>query len=296
MKRNNLINRGLGAYLVLDLKDWSVCYLEEAPKGGWDEKYKSEKLVLRFVPAGTFLMGSPEEELGRLESEKLHEVTLTKDYYVGIFPVTQKQYELIAGADIAYFKGGLRPAECVSYDMIRGKSLGGQWPLNHDVDEDSFLGKLRAKSGLEFDLPTEAQWEYACRAETVTALNDGTDLDDTDCCPSLDQLGRYYGNMKEGKGGFKEGHTSVGTYLPNKWGVYDMHGNVWEWCLDRCSDFLKDQGKVTDPVGSVCGPMRVFRGGSWVNYAEDCRSANRNLAFPDRKCNYIGFRLVINMD
>ena len=296
MKMNDLVKTAAALYMIVDLRDWSVDFLDEAPENGWSDEYKSVKMVFRLVKAGTFLMGSPEEEEGRLESEKLHEVTLTKGYYIGIFPVTQKQYELIAGSNPAHFKGDLRPVECVSYDMIRGKSLGGQWPLNHDVDEDSFLGKLRGKTGLEFDLPTEAQWEYACRAETKTALNDGTNLDETDCCPSLDQLGRYYGNMKEGSGGFKEGHTSVGAYLPNKWGIFDMHGNVWEWCLDRCSDFLKDQGKVTDPVGSVGGPMRVFRGGSWVNYAEDCRSANRNLAFPDRKCNYIGFRLTVNMD
>ena len=289
MKNSDLTKIGSALYAIVDLKDWLVEMMSEAPENGWGDEYKSEKLVLRFVPAGTFLMGSPEEELGRLESEKLHEVTLTKDYYIGIFPVTQRQFELVMGFDPACFKGDLRPVECVSYNTIRGKILGSQWPKHGIVDEDSFLGKLRAKSGLEFDLPTEAQWEYACRAETLTALNDGTDLDDTDCCRNLDKLGRYYENMNG-----EQGHAKVGSYKPNKWGIYDMHGNVWEWCLDRCSDFLRDQGKVTDPAGSDNGPMRVFRGGSWVNYAEDCRSANRNLAFPDRECNYIGFRLAVN--
>ena len=283
---------GSAPFLVVDLEDMSVSCLDKMPAGGWDEEHKTKKLVLRHIPAGTFLMGSPVEEEGRLDYEKLHEVTLTKPFYMGVFQVTQKQYETVTGSDPACFKGAARPVECVSYDMIRGKSAGAMWPANDLVDENSFLGVLRAGTKLGFDLPTEAQWEYACRAGAKTALCDGTNLTDTEVCPNLDRLGRYYGNLTDGKG---DHHTVVGSYLPNEWGLYDMHGNVWEWCLDYCQDLRKGfGGPATDPKGSPRGVLRIFRGGSWVNYAEDCRCANRNLNFPDRACNYIGFRMVLN--
>ena len=158
------------------------------------------------------------------------------------------------------------------------------------MDDDSFLGKLRALTGgLEFDLPTEAQWEYACRAGTTTALNSGKDLSDEYTCPNLAEVGRYRGNQNDGKGDYSE-HTKVGCYLPNAWGLYDCHGNVWEWCLDW---YQGGWGKTvdTDPVGATSGSYRVLRGGNWFKYAQYCRCAYRYSDYPSNYGNSIGFRV-----
>ena len=156
-------------YLVVDLSTGSeatsypVSSLAEIPAGGWTDEYKTTKLVLRKIPAGTFTMGSPENELGRYSDETQHQVTLTKDFYVGVFEVTQKQWELVMGVWPSYFYNASyrdsRPVERVSYDDIRGSGVGSGWPASSAVDTESFLGRLRTKTGLDFDLPTEAQWE-----------------------------------------------------------------------------------------------------------------------------------------
>ena len=132
-----------------------------------------------------------------------------------------------------------------------------------------------------FDLPTESQWEYACRAGTSTALNNGKNLTGTDICANMGEVGRYYGNTGDGRGGYGQ-HTTVGSYLPNAWGLYDMHGNVAEWCLDWWTSNLGANGRV-DPLGGTSGESRVTRGGSWYGsgdyrsngYAKWCRSASR---------------------
>ena len=261
-----------------------------------DDACRTTELWLRWIPAGTFIMGSPDDELGRDSSETQHQVTLTQGYWMGVFEVTQKQYELITGGNPSYYKGDVRPVELVSYDDIRGTGVGASWPSGgHEVDAYSFLGKLRAKTGLPFDLPTEAQWEYACRAGTTTALNSGKNLTATNNCPNMAEVGRYRYNRSDGKGGYRE-HTKVGCYLPNAWGIYDMHGNVWEWCLDRTGNSPSEA--VTDPQGPATGSYRVLRGGHWSDWGDTtrgCRSAFR-LARPpsapgDKLFSY-GFRLV----
>ncbi|MCQ2402574.1 MAG: formylglycine-generating enzyme family protein [Lentisphaeria bacterium] len=236
------------------------------------------------------MMGSPNGG-----DETQHQVTLTQDYYIGVFEMTQRQYELIYGSNPSVYKGDCRPVEQVSYNTIRGTggTAGAGWPMyGHAVDEGSFLGKLRAKTGLVFDLPTEAQWEYACRAETVTALNTGRNLTSTGQDPAMDEAGRYEYNRDDGKGGYSP-HTKVGSYLPNAWGLYDMHGNVYEWCLDWYGSY--PSGAVTDPVGPQSGSARVQRGGSWDSYvgrAWNCRSASRGSYDPSRAYSDIGFRVV----
>ena len=171
-------------YLVLDLGTYKLREEErgplEDPEILKNDKCRTTELWFRRVESGTFKMGSPKDEKGRLDDEQQREVTLTKPYYIQVFEVTQKQYELIAGENNAEFKGDTRPADGVTYDMIRGSSLGSNWPADNQVDESSFLGKLRSKTNLCFDLPTEAQWEYACRAGTTTALNSGKNLINTD--------------------------------------------------------------------------------------------------------------------
>ena len=285
-------------YMVIDLESGAISYLKDVPEGGWTDEYKTTKMVLRRVKAGTFTMGSPQYESDwRKDYEIQHEVTLTKDFYIGVFETTQKQYKMITGSDPSGSKGDMRPVETVTFSMIRGKEKGAGWPANNDVDEDSFFGKFRAKTGKAFDLPTEAQWEYACRAGTCKAWNNNTDAskegyqDD-----NLDKLGRYSENGKDGKGGYNDLHTTVGSYLPNYWGLYDMHGNVWEMCLDWWGDpgsYTSDP--VTDPVGAAEGTSRHMRGGSQANIAGECRSACRAGNGPNDRYEFVGFRVAMTV-
>ena len=279
-------------YIVVDLSGgpdaelYPVSLLDDVPEGGWTEEYKTTKLVLRKIEPGTFTMGSPEDELGRFYNETQHQVTLTNPFYIGVFETTQKQYELITESNPSWHKGDDRPVEEVSYNMIRGSRFGASWPYNYDVDEDSFFGKLRSKTQMTFDLPTAAQWEYACRAGTTTALNSGKNLTDKYDCPEMDEVGRYYYN-----GGSNNYHATVGSYLPNAWGLYDMHGNVWEWCLDWYAEYA---GAETEPVGASSGSYRVVRGGCWYRYANQCRSALQNGNDPpDHSYEDCGFRVVL---
>lgn len=273
-------------YMVLDLKDYSVSYLDDVPEGGWTDEYKTEKMALRYIPAGSFVMGSPESELSRHDDETQHKVTLTSPFCMGVFQVTQKQYELITGDDPSHIKGKKHPVECVSYDMIRGRKNGSMWPYNNSVDKNSFFGILRAKAKLDFDLPTEAQWEYACRAGAKTTWNNGTDITDKENDYELAKLGRY-----SWSGGYDEYHAEVGSYLPNAWGLYDMHGNVLEHCLDWYGEY--PNAEVTDPRGAESGEKRVLRGGSCGQDAFGCRSAYRYKYYP---CEFFfdlyGFRVV----
>ena len=287
-------------YMVIDLsggpstESYPISYLNEVPEGGWTEEYKTTKLVLRKVEAGKFTMGSPENELGRDDNEVQHEVTLTKPFFAGVFEVTQKQYELITGNNPANYQGDVRPVERVSYNMLRGTNKGAAWPANNEVDEESFFGILRAKTGMNFDLPTEAQWEYACRAGTTTALNSGKNLSDDKQCDEMAEVGRYWhnGGGDEGDDGKYIAHTKVGSYLPNAWGLYDMHGNVYEWCLDWWGDWNGDP--ATDPKGNTDGIKRVLRGGSWIDrYASKCRSAYRCYGNTVNNYSEFGFRVFL---
>ncbi len=282
----------ISRYLILDFESGVISSENEEPSGGWSDEYKTTKMVLRFIQPGKFVMGSPESEIGRLDRETQHNVTITKPFYIGVFEVTQKQYELIVGNNPSCYTGDMRPVESVSYDMVRGKEKGAGWPATRDVDEYSFLGKLRVKTKKNFDIPTEAQWEYACRAGMTTTWNNGTDITNIDQDPELDKLGRYKYNQIDDKGGFRE-HTIVGSYLPNDWGLYDMHGNVVECCLDWFGDYEIEH--ATDPKGAGSNPLnyRVLRGGNYGGVAHNCRSANRIRWQNDSAHPVIGIRVVL---
>ena len=246
-----------------------------------NDQYKTSKILLRIIPAGSFVMGSPANELGRYTNETQHSVTLTKAFYMGIYEITQAQYtNVMGGSNPAAYQGAMRPVERVSWNIIRG----GTWPDGTPAST-TFMGKLQSKTGLAFDLPTEAQWEYACRATATKALNNNTDLVNTGQDPNMDVLGRYWYN-----GGSVSQHANVGSYLVNQWGLYDMHGNVWEWCLDWRADY---GGDTTDPSGPSWGSNRVLRGGSWDYNAQDCRAAIRGNGYPEDGFNFFGFRLAL---
>ncbi|MGN0846714.1 MAG: formylglycine-generating enzyme family protein, partial [Kiritimatiellia bacterium] len=269
---------------------YPVTYLNSIPAGGWTDEYKTTRLVLRHIEPGTFTMGSPSGELGRDGGETQHRVTLTTGFWMGIFEVTQKQYSLVMGSNPSSHTGDKRPVEDVSYNAIRGSSSGAGWPGSAAVDPTSFMGRLRTRTGLAgVDMPTEAQWEYACRAGTTTALNSGRNLTNTDRDANMNEVGRYGYNQNDGKGGYSDYHTTVGSYKPNAWGLYDMHGNVWEWCLDWYTSC--GTSAVSDPMGAPSGSYRVRRGGCWIIFAQGCRSALRGRNYPSSSGDNVGFRL-----
>ena len=288
---------GAAPYVVIDLSggasaaSYPVRFSASGPDLSSDT-CRTTELWLRLILPGTFTMGSPSSELGRQSNETQHQVTISKPFYIGIFELTQKQWQLVMGTTPSYSRGDTRPVERVSYNMIRGTTLGAAWPSHRQVDADSFLGKIRARTSLTIDLPTEAQWEYACRAGTTTALNNGKNLSSTESCPEMDEVGRYGYNSSDGKGGYTSCHTRVGSYAPNAWGLYDMHGNVWEWCLDWHGNYATTA--QTDPSGAASGSYRVRRGGSCGNDAYYCRSACRNGNFyPSNTDDNLGFRPVM---
>ena len=234
-------------------------------------------------PAGNFLMGSPKgfllfggwgTETGRQSDEFQHKVIISKPYKISKYPVTQKIFKSFWWRNPARFSGENNPVEYVSWFDAKDycKKLNNK-----------FANKL--PKGYKFDLPTEAQWEYACRAGKFTAFNSGKELtSDTGYCANLDEVGWYSQNSS------KTTHP-VGQKKPNAWGIYDMHGNVWEWCNDLYDDYPSHL--VTDPKGATDGKYRVVRGGSWDSEAQNCRSATRNNFEPDYFDNHIGFRLAL---
>ena len=266
-------------YCVIDLSGgpdatwWPVSYLSAVPSGGWTDEYKTTKLILRRIEAGTFIMGDD-------QSDESHRVTLTKPFYMGVFEITQRQWELVMGSwpgsspSSSYGRGDAYPAYYVSYNDIRGSSSGARWPASSAVDTSSFLGRLRAKTGLNFDLPTEAQWEFACRAGTATTY--------------------YWGDAMDGAYAWYSSNSGskthpVGTREPNAWGLYDMSGNVWEWCRDWRGTLAYG----TEPNGSASGFYRVARGGCWNFNSGDCTSSYRDHDDPSVRRGISGFRLVM---
>lgn len=226
-----VVDLSSGAY---SLSPYPSSYLYEIPSDGWTDVHKTTKLVLRRIVPGSFKMCGQ------------HDVTLTKPFYMGIFEVTQKQYALVMGSNPSKYLDDKSPVHNISYDIIRGTMNGAQWPLSSEVDSTSFIGKLQARTrNVSFDLPTEAQWEYACRAGTTNDYNNGS-------------------NSMSGLAGVKSSRPSnVGSYKSNAWELYDMHGNVGEWCLDRFAS-LSTGGM--NPVGPSSGTKRVVRGGGSYSY------------------------------
>ena len=235
---------------------------------------------LVWIPAGTFLMGSPPSEPDREEDEGPQTiVTISRGFWLGKYEVTQREYQAVMGNNPSYFQGDLDlPAETVSWD-----------------DAASYCGKLTAReraagrlpAGYEYGLPTEAQWEYACRAGTTTATAFGNSLSSTQA--NYDGNWPYNGGAK---GPYVQGTTKVGSYAPNAWGLYDMHGNVWEWCLDWYAGPYPG-GSVTDPKWLASGWDPVIRGGGWGASGQLCRSAFRLRGALHFRGSILGFRAAL---
>jgi formylglycine-generating enzyme required for sulfatase activity len=227
------------------------------------------QLEMVYIPPGEFMMGSPANEANRSNDETQHRVKLTKGFWMGKHEVTQEQWERIMGNNPSNFKGVKNPVEQVSWN-----------------DCQEFVGKLNGMvSGRRFRLPTEAEWEYACRAETTAPFHYGESLDAT--------MANFDGNYPYGlgaKGEYRQKTVAVGSFQANKWGLYDMHGNVWEWCQDWYGDY--PTSAVSDPAGPGAGDVRVIRGGGWVGNAGFCRSAYRSWNGPGNRGDGLGFRLA----
>ena len=260
------------------------------PQGSEGNKeYTANWILMEFVhcQAGTFIMGSPSSpaELGRISDEKQHQVTLSQDFYMGVYEVTQEQYfAMVATNPSKYPDGPTRPVDQVSW-----------FEANEFCDRlNASIASSSLPEGYYFSLPTEAQWEYACRAGTTSALNNGKELTATHSeCLNLSEVAWYWVNWGEAH---PQNHT-VGGLIPNAWGLYDMHGNVWEWCLDWSSDYPNDA--VIDPKGPDepnSSGKRIRRGGSRADHASFHRSAKRSQSLPDQKTHNIGFRVAIVKD
>ena len=258
----------------------------ESVGGGRDDLSKvgdtwtnSIGMELVYIPPGTFVMGSPAEEQGRGRSgssdETQHRVRLTKGFFMGVTEVTQAQWKAVMGTDPSRFKGDNLPVERVSWHVAV-----------------AFCRKLSASEGKQYRLPTEAEWEYACRAGTTTAFNTGPTI-------STDQA-NYDGNHTYAGGRrdvYRKKTMPVGSFKANAWGLYDMHGNVYEWCSDRHGEYPR--GEAVDPTGPAKGKLRVLRGGSWYYAPWFCRSASRRRVLARQSVVWyygVGFRLVLDLN
>ena len=287
-----------------------------------NDDYRTTKLVMRKIMAKDVMwtMGSTTlEKNTRKDREATHLVTLDNNYYIGVFEVTQSQWALIQPdrPTPAYYSNAsyrsMRPVEQVSYNEIRNAAnstaanTAYDWP--NDPNPGSFLGLLRTKTGIDFDLPSEAQWEFAARAGNgSTKWGDGSGITNTDTDGNLNSLGRYQKNG--GKPGSSDPAASVnadnataivGSYRPNSWGLYDTAGNVWEWCLDwREDDITSFNGRVnidsanpSKTLSGATGSTRIGRGGAWNAGAGYCRPAYRDSDNPaTQSLRVYGFRVL----
>jgi formylglycine-generating enzyme required for sulfatase activity len=217
-------------------------------------------MKLNLIPPGEFVMGSPESETDREHDETQHLVKITKPFYLGVHEVTQAQYEKVMGENLSVFQGPTKPVEEVNWD-----------------DAVEFSRKLSEQEGVEYRLPTEAEWEYSCRAGTTTAYSFGDDIS---------PLGKYAWYVDNSE---LTTHP-VGELKLNAWGLYDMHGNVWKWCQNWYGPY--DLQVASDPTGPASGEHRVLRGGAFFSLPGGVRAAARVDNQPDLRYHDYGFRLA----
>ena len=285
-------------YLVVDVSSgpdaasYPVDWLDEVPAEGWTDEYRTTKIVLRLVEPGTFTTTVQ-------GAKRPCKVTLSKPFYLGVFEVTQRQWELVRGAWQFAFTNtafaATRPADTIRYHDVRGQYVGTAWPVSRIVDADSFLGRLRLRSGMMgFDLPTCAQWEYACTAGG------------NDPCDNLVGMARHrlegqpsppQPSKRHPSGvGKDEGTAPVGSYHPNAWGFYDMFGNVAEWVRDHVDNSaVVSEGEIIDPPGPISGRQELrflYRGGGYREAAYFCKYNDRKGGSMGHE---FGFRLCCEL-
>jgi formylglycine-generating enzyme required for sulfatase activity len=258
---------------------WQVDHQEVRVQACDVDLGEGESLRLIQIPAGDFLMGSPANEPERLAAEGPQHRVRLGGFLLGQTPVTQAQWGVVARwpkleldlkPDPSGFKGARRPVEQVSWD-----------------DAIEFCRRLSQRTGLPFTLPSEAQWEYACRAGSTTPFAFGDTI-----TPELANYDGNYSYANGPKGEYRQQTNPVGMFPANAWGLQDMHGNVWEWCLDHWHDSYK--GAPIDGNAWVSGgeQSRLLRGGSWLGFPSFCRSAYRYHDQPDYAYGNVGFRVV----
>jgi formylglycine-generating enzyme required for sulfatase activity len=276
---------------------------KDKPEKTWPRQIRNSiGLRLVRIPPGTFKMGSPEGEMGRDSDEKQHEVEFTKEFWLGIHEVTQKQFKAVMGYHPSYFSRDGTGKEGVSYIW---QPAGAYERLNRVPEDTSdfpvenvswdeakeFCDKLTTKEGggRKYRLPTEAEWEYSCRggAPSYQVFHFGNSLSS--------KQANFYGNYPYGgadKGDWLNRTREVGSYEENGFGLFDMHGNVQEWCSDW---YAEDYGKSrrTNPSGPAEGVYRVFRGGGWGDFGWHCRSAHRIRRAPAYLDRDLGFRVAL---
>jgi len=254
------------------------------------------------IEGGTFIMGSPSNEVSRSSDEVQHRVTVSA-FYMSKYQVMQAEYQAVMRTNPSNFKGATLPVENVSwYDAVeycnalsQREGLAPAYTIDKNRSDPNNTGSSDTKRWLVtrnpnangYRLPTEAEWEYACRAGTTTPFSTGNNITTNNA--------NYDGNYpynNNAKGTYRARTTTVGSFRPNPFGLFDMHGNVWEWCWDWYGEYKNEA--QTNPTGAVSGAYRVMRGGFWFNYAGDVRSANRGSSYPSSRRSGIGFRLVRN--
>lgn len=271
-----------------------MCERESSQGSSTDEEYSPEQqaasvncglpvvtlnsigMKLVLIPAGEFLMGSPDHEEDRDSDEgPQHIVRITRPFFLGAYAVTQGNYETVVGENPSKFHGHCDyPVEQVSW-----------WDAAH------FCDRLFQTDGRNYRLPTEAEWEYACRAGTSTPFAFGDHLSsetDANYCGTC-----HYGGVLGGP--YLKAPTSVGAYRANAWGLHDMHGNIREWCSDRYDEDYYASSPKEDPSGPPYGECRVQRGGGWASFPGLCRSASRSRLESTKKNEWLGFRVAMTL-
>jgi formylglycine-generating enzyme required for sulfatase activity len=259
-------------------------------------------MAFRRIRPGQFLMGSPKDELGRDDDERQHSVTLTKEFFIGLTEVTREQFEVFIA------ETGYQPylkKERQEFELSDGRTVSRTWTASwreadlvqgasHPVvmvswnDAVEFCNWLSQRTQATCRLPTEAEWEYACRAGTTSAFSAGATVEDLKRAAWFQPKARWFGL---GRSEPNEGTKPVGSYLPNAWGLFDMHGNVREWTADHFGDYSADA--TTDPMGPSEGEGCVHRGGSWEEPEARCRAAFRDFGEPQSGTTGVGFRVVM---